>query len=80
MININFENVELVNCRLMDVKSCIKALNKELCYRENEILSDLKTVIKKKDIPNNYLIYEFYNSNGEGFEGGYTPNGMSITN
>ena len=45
-----------------------------------EILNNLTEVIKKKDVPSNYLIYEFYDSEGNGFEAGYTPNGMGITN
>ena len=66
----------------MDIISCIKSLDNKKCfnYRELEILSNLTEVIKKIDVPSNYLIYEFYDSEGDGFEAGYTPNGMRITN
>lgn len=79
---INNDKIILINTRKMDVTSCIKILDSKKCfeYREFEILNDLVEVTKKKDVPSNYLIYEFYNSKGEGFEAGYTPSGMGITN
>lgn len=72
----------LVNTRKIDVISCIKALDKEkqFSHREMEILNNLTEVVKKKDVPSGYLIYEFYDKNGDGFEAGYTPRGMGITN
>lgn len=87
MINVIIEKIKndkinLNGTRKMDIISCIKSLDSKGCfaYRELEILNDLVEVAKKKDAPSNYLIYEFYNSKGEGFEAGYTPNGMGITN
>ncbi len=79
---INNDKIILVNTRKIDVISCIKSLDSKKCfaYRELEILNDLVEVAKKKDVSSNYLIYEFYNSKGKGFEAGYTPNGMGITN
>ena len=66
----------------MDTISCIKSLDNKKCfnYRELEILRNLTEVIKKIDVPSHYFIYEFYDSEGNGFEAGYTPNGMGITN
>lgn len=79
---INNDKIILINTRKMDVISCIKSLDskKYLNYREMEILNNLNEVIKKKDVPSNYLIYEFYDFNGDGFEAGYTPRGMGVTN
>ena len=87
MINAAIEKIKndrviLCGTRKMDIISCIKNLDLKgyFAYREFEILNDLTEVIKKIDVPSNYLIYEFYSSKGEGFEAGYTPNGMGITN
>ena len=79
---LNRNEINLNGTRKMDILTCIKSLESKGCfaYREIEILNDLTEVAKKKDAPSNYLIYEFYNSKGEGFEAGYTPNGMGITN
>jgi hypothetical protein len=54
-------------------------LEKYFGYREIEILKDLKTVEINHDVPSGYKILRFYDSNGNGFEGGKTPNGYSIT-
>ena len=79
---INNDKIILIGTRKMDIISCIKSLDSKKCfaYRELEILNNLTEVIKNKDVPSNYLIYEFYDSEGKGFEAGYTPNGMGITN
>lgn len=64
------------------VKSIIIKLHEtsQLSYRELEILNDLKAIERNGNVPSNYIIYEFYNSKGEGFEAGVTPNGVGITN
>lgn len=76
------DKIILIGTRKIDVISCIKSLDSKKCfnYREREILSNLTEVIKKKDVPSNYLIYEFYDAKGNGFEAGYTPKGMGVTN
>lgn len=54
-------------------------LEKYFGYREIEILKDLKTIEINHEVPTGYHILRFYDSNGNGFEGGKTPNGYSIT-
>ena len=54
-------------------------LEKYFGYREIEILKDLKSIEINHEVPQGYHILRFFNSGGEGFEGGRTPNGYSIT-
>jgi len=54
-------------------------LEKHFGYREIEILKDLKSIEINHEVPQGYHILRFFNSDGEGFEGGKTPHGYSIT-
>ena len=78
----NFKNVIFTNgaseSQAKTIISIFKS-RKELGFRENEILNDITTIEKNNDVPEGYIIYGFYDSNGNGFEGGKTPNGYSIT-
>lgn len=55
-------------------------LESQINYREMEILKDLVEIKINHDVPSGYHILEFYDSQGNGFEGGKTPYGYSITN
>jgi hypothetical protein len=57
----------------------LKGVAKDLGYREEAILADLAEVEQNAEVPNDYIIYDFYDSNGDGFEAGKTPAGYSIT-
>ena len=55
-------------------------LESQINYREMAILIDLVEIKINHDTPIGYHILEFYDSNGNGFEGGKTPSGYGITN
>jgi len=48
--------------------------------REKNIIENLHSIEQKKEVPNNYTIFEFYNLNSDGFDAGKTPSGYGITN
>lgn len=64
----------------MDIATIIHKLEHEFGYRETEILKDCANIERNYEVPKGYHILRFYDSKGNGFECGKTPNGYSITN
>ena len=63
-----------------DAIHTILKLESQFNEREKEILQDLIEIRINHNVPTGYHILEFYDSKGNGFEGGKTPHGYSITN
>jgi len=64
----------------LNAATILKGIAKDIALREREILNDLAEVRQNVEVPADYLIYEFYDAKGDGFEAGKTPTGYSITN
>ena len=62
------------------IGTTVKSLSNQFAYRENAIIKDLASIEINKEVPEGYYILRFYDSKGNGFEGGKTPNGYSVTN
>jgi hypothetical protein len=76
MTNYLNENVKYTNGATKETaKTILQRINKDIAYREKEILSNLAEVEQNTEVPNGYTQYWFYDKDGNGFQAGKYANG-----
>lgn len=76
MTNYLNKNTKYTNGATKEVAEVIlQKINKDLAYREKEILKNLVEVEQNTEVPNGYIQYWFYDKNGNGFQAGKYANG-----
>jgi hypothetical protein len=76
-----FNKVKFTNgANKATAETILSKISNDLGYREKAIITDLAEIRQNSEVPNDYIIYEFYNSKGDGFDAGKIQQGYSITN
>jgi predicted AlkP superfamily phosphohydrolase/phosphomutase len=76
MTNYLNKNVKYTNGATKETaKTILQRINKDIAYREKEILSNLAEVEQNTEVPNGYTQYWFYDKDGNGFQAGKYANG-----